>query len=148
MKHQREVMTAHWSNDTVTLLMAAVYYRGSQGDLEHKSFAVISDDLSHDTIHRSQGDTETQILVNLDTKIAIPLIHYLALSRVTTIEGLYITDLCQNKIAVSDDVSKETNRLQNEGQLCLSVLPLYKTEKNAFKLCFLNARSLHKHIND
>ena len=25
---------------------------------------------------------------------------------------------------------------------------LYKTEKNAFKVCFLNARSSHKHIND
>lgn len=27
------------------------------------------------TIHRSQGDTETQIVVNLDTKKAIPHIH-------------------------------------------------------------------------
>ncbi|KAK2548197.1 hypothetical protein P5673_031662 [Acropora cervicornis] len=47
MKHQREVMAAHWSNDTVTLFTAVVYYRSGTGDLEHKSYAVISDDLRH-----------------------------------------------------------------------------------------------------
>ena len=30
MKHQREVMAAHWSNDTVTLFTAVVYYRGGE----------------------------------------------------------------------------------------------------------------------
>ena len=45
------------------------------------------------TIHRSQGDTETRIVVNFNTRRAIPHIHYVGLSRVTTIEGLYITDL-------------------------------------------------------
>ena len=48
MKHQREVMAAHWSNDTVTLFTAVVYYRSGDGDLKHKSYAVISDDLRHD----------------------------------------------------------------------------------------------------
>ena len=48
MKHQREVMAAHWSNDTVTLFTAVVYYRSGKGDLEHKCYAVISDDLRHD----------------------------------------------------------------------------------------------------
>lgn len=48
IKHQREVMAAHWSNDTVTLFTAVVYYRSGKGDLEHKSYAVISDDLHHD----------------------------------------------------------------------------------------------------
>ena len=45
------------------------------------------------SVHRSQGDTQSQIVVNLNTRSAIPYIHYVALSRVTTIEGLYITDL-------------------------------------------------------
>ena len=43
------------------------------------------------TIHRSQGDIETKI-VNFDTKRAIPHIHYVGLSRVTTIEGLLVSD--------------------------------------------------------
>ena len=40
------------------------------------------------TIHRSQGDTETKVVVNFETRRAIPHIHYVGLSRVTTIEGL------------------------------------------------------------
>ena len=43
MKHQREVMAAHWSNDAVTLFTAVAYYRSGTGDLEHKSYAVISE---------------------------------------------------------------------------------------------------------
>ena len=53
------------------------------------------------TIHRSQGDTETRIVVNFNTRRAIPRVHYVGLSRVTTIEGLYITDLCESKIVVN-----------------------------------------------
>ena len=42
------------------------------------------------TVHRSQGDTQTQIVANLNTKRTIPHIHYVALSRVTTMEGLHM----------------------------------------------------------
>ena len=63
------------------------------------------------TIHRSQGDTENRIVVNLDTRLAIPHIHYVGLSRVATIEGLSITDLCENKIAVSNAMCKEMAHL-------------------------------------
>ena len=41
------------------------------------------------TIHRSQGDTESRIVVNLETRRAIPHIHYVGLSRVTT-NGLFL----------------------------------------------------------
>ena len=101
------------------------------------------------TIHRSQGDTETRVVVNFDTKRAISHIHYVGLSRVTTIEGLYITDLCEHKMAVSEEVQKEMERLRSSDyQLPLSITPLYKQDEISFKICFLNARSLHKHIND
>ena len=62
------------------------------------------------TIHRSQGDTEAKQVVNFDTKRAIPRIHYVGLSRVTTMEGLHVTDLRENKIAVSPDVRTEMKR--------------------------------------
>ena len=100
------------------------------------------------TIHRSQGDTEARIVVNFDTRRAIPHIHYVGLSRVTTIEGLYVTELCENKIAVSIDVQTEMERLRREGRLKLCVSPLYSGHQISFKLCFLNARSLHRHIED
>ena len=66
------------------------------------------------TIHRSQGDTETRIVVDFDTRRAIPHIHYVGLSRVTTTEGLYITNLCEDKIAVSNDVRAELSKLRTE----------------------------------
>ena len=100
------------------------------------------------TIHRSQGDTETKIVVNFETRRSIPHIHYVGLSRVTTIDGLYVTDLCENKIAVSNDVQTEMHRLRTEGQLTLAVNPLYNVPEISLKICFLNARSLHKHIKD
>ena len=59
------------------------------------------------TVHRSQGDTETKIVVNLSTKRTIPHVHSVALSRVTTFEGLYITDLCEDKIVIHATVEKE-----------------------------------------
>ena len=66
------------------------------------------------TVHRSQGDTQSQIVVNLNTRWSIPHIHYVALSRVTTIEGLNITDLCESKISVDLKVVKEMQLLRNE----------------------------------
>ena len=39
-------------------------------------------------------------------------------------------------------------RLRTDGRLKLSVSPLYTISGCIFKLCFLNARSLHRHIDD
>ena len=100
------------------------------------------------TIHRSQGDTETKIVVNFSTKRTIPHIHYVGLRRVTTIEGLYITGLCENKIAVHPDVKKEMERLRTSARLKLCISPLYEITGSVLKLCYLNARSVHKHIQD
>ena len=66
----------------------------------------------------------------------------------TTIDGLYITDLCENKIALSDDIQNEMHRLRTEGQLSLSVIPIYEKSQISLKVCFLNARSLNKHLSD
>ena len=100
------------------------------------------------TIHRSQGDTETQVVVNFETRKAIPHIHYVGLSRVTTIEGLHITELCEDKIAVSPAVQEEMAQLRTERKLKLCISPIYDANESLIKLCFVNARSLHKHISD
>ena len=76
------------------------------------------------TIHRSQGDTEQKIVVNFKTRRSIPHIHYVGLSRVTAIEGLFITDLCEDKIAVNPHVAAEMEHLRNERVLKLSVTPI------------------------
>ena len=59
----------------------------------------------------------------------------------TTIDGLFINDLCENKIAVSCDVQTEMDRLRGEGKLSLSVTPVYNVSQISFKACFPNARS-------
>ena len=100
------------------------------------------------TIHRSQGDTETKIVVNFSTKRTIPHIHYVGLSRVTTFEGLNITDLCENKISVHRDVEKEMERLRTSAKLSLCISQLYDVTGSLFKVCYLNARSVHRHIED
>ena len=87
------------------------------------------------TIHRSQGDTEQKIVANFNTRRAIPHIHYVGLSRVTTIEGLYITDLCEEKIAVNPHVKAEMESLRTERYLKLSMTPIYKLDQVSFKLC-------------
>ena len=100
------------------------------------------------TIHRSQGDTDSRIVVDFSTRNTIPHIHYVGLSRVTAIEGLYISDLCESKIAVNPDVKKEMERLRTTAKLKLCISPLYDITSSLLKLCYLNARSLHRHIED
>ena len=48
LKHQREIMESHWSNESVTVFTAVVYYKDDNKDLKHLSYALISDELSHD----------------------------------------------------------------------------------------------------
>ena len=100
------------------------------------------------TIHRSQGDTETRIVVDFGTRKTIPHIHYVRPSRVTAREGLYISDLCDSKIVVNPDVKKETERLRKTAKLRLCMPPLYDMTPSLLKLCYLNARSLHRHTED
>ena len=50
IRHQAEIMSAHWSSDGITILTVVVYYRSTEdGPLEHLSYAiVVSDNLNHD----------------------------------------------------------------------------------------------------
>ena len=100
------------------------------------------------TIHRSQGDTDTKVLVNLNTRKAISHIHYVGLSRVTIIEGVHITDLCEHKVTVNSDAKKEMERLKNNVKLDLCISPVYNVDQIPLKLCYLNTRSLHRHTED
>ena len=86
--------------------------------------------------------------MNFSTKRTIPHTHYVWLSRVTTFEGLNITDLCENKISVHRDVDKEMERLRTSAKLSLCISQLYDVTGSLFKVCYLNARSVHRHIED
>ena len=63
-------------------------------------------------------------------------------------EGLYITDLGEDKITIDENVVAEIQQLRTERTLELCFTPLYHMDDSNFKVCYLNARSLHKHIDD
>lgn len=102
------------------------------------------------TIHKSQGDTLNEVVVDMGTKHKrkIPHIHYVALSRVRSLAGLHILNLNLDQIAVSDSVREEMERLRSDAKLQLCFTPLYRLSPHCLKFVFNNARSLHAHHED
>ncbi|XP_062600656.1 uncharacterized protein LOC134262299 [Saccostrea cucullata] len=100
------------------------------------------------TIHKSQGDTMVQAVINLDMnpKFTLPHIHYVALSRVTKIKGLHILSLNESKICASEKVKKEMCRLRTEATLQLCYQPMDSTNNQTINIAFQNVRSLHVHF--
>jgi len=99
------------------------------------------------TIHRSQGDTLDQVVVDFTSSRTEPHSHYVGLSRVRTLQGLYILNLCANKIHVSEKVKQEMAVLRSDRKMSVSLDLPYSPLHTSFKICFLNVRSLHEHID-
>ncbi|XP_062584589.1 uncharacterized protein LOC134246276, partial [Saccostrea cucullata] len=102
------------------------------------------------TIHKAQGCTVDEIVVDLSqSRIRkTPHIHYVALSRVRSVDKLHILNFNEQALTVDDKVVEEMERMRKEAPLKLCYLPLYKTEQNKLKIMFNNARSLHKHFDE
>ena len=51
-------MEAHWSNDSMSLFTAVVYYKIKHDDLKHLSYVIVSDELHHDkaSVHMSNNN--------------------------------------------------------------------------------------------
>ena len=97
------------------------------------------------TIHKAQGSTMDKVVVTLPN-IAKPHLHYVALSRVTSLNGLYIKELNPLKITVREDVKEEIKRLRTKKSENLSYTSPATLPTNCLKIAFLNTRSLHAHI--
>ncbi|EDO45444.1 predicted protein [Nematostella vectensis] len=67
-------MAAHWSNETVTVFTAVVYFKDEKNDLQHVSYAIISDDLSHDK--GSVYSFNAAIIDDIKQKINFEKVHY------------------------------------------------------------------------
>ena len=97
------------------------------------------------TIHRSQGSSYSEAVVDLKGRCFAHAV-YVALSRVRKLENLYILNFDKNKIKVDGQVVEEMQRLRN------LVYPFSLTflfhVKAKLKIAFLNAQSVHKHIQD
>lgn len=68
------------------------------------------------TIHKVQGSTLQNVVLST-ANIRTPRMMYVALSRVTNIEGLYLLDFHENSIKVSEATKGEMKRLQTDMKL-------------------------------
>lgn len=97
------------------------------------------------TAHKVQGLTVDKVVVNLDRSFS-PGQGYVALSRVTSKEGLFIDsdkpELIQKKIYADPEVN---SALQNMPKI---TFPNSQTSENGIKIYLHNIQSLGKHFND
>jgi len=99
------------------------------------------------TIHRLQGDTMDQVVVDFTSSRKEPHIHYVGLSRVRTLEGLFILNLCENKMHINENVQQKMAQLRTSRRMPISLyFPQLHASPTTFNILFLNVRSLHKHI--
>ena len=118
--------------------------KGHSSQVLRKQFPVRQS--STKTIHRCQGDTLDQVVVDLTSKRREPHSHYVALSRVKTLDGLFILNLNPEKIHVSENVKREMAELRSARQTELSLHRPYLESDTCYHIGFLNVRSLHKHV--
>ena len=74
--------------------------------------------------------------------------HYVALSRVTSLSDLYFKILNSDKICVSPDVLNYVEKAKEKYKLKLSCTPLHMYSDNRLKVVYNNARSYNKHYMD
>ena len=99
------------------------------------------------TCHQCQGATTDAAVIDFTGK-SVPHGHYVALSRVKTLDKLYIRELKEKSIITHSLVKGEISRLDREMKL-VSALSIYRgAQRPKLKLLSQNVRSLKKHIGD
>jgi len=99
------------------------------------------------TIHRCQGDTLTEVVVDFKTSRRDAHTHYVGLSRVKSLDGLHVLNLCEDKIHIDQNVIQEMSVLRTDRQMSQSLYLPYLHSELCYQVAFLNVRSLHKHIH-
>ena len=137
-------------NWTPIMPVSRQFAAGHKGQVQVQRFQYPLRPAKAKSIHRAQGSTTDEVVVDLSVsekqRGPIHHMHYVALSRVKTIDGLYITDLNTKKLSTSETVKGEMDRLRKSAPE-LSLQFLYNMV-DVFRVAFLNARSLHRHLVD
>jgi hypothetical protein len=92
------------------------------------------------TVQRSQG-----VVLDFTSRRKQPHTHYVGLSRVRSLDGLFINNLCEDRIPVSDSFRAEMEALRSDRRMRLTLRFPYMIEDSSLKISFLNVRSLPKH---
>ena len=103
------------------------------------------------SVHRAQGSTLERVVVDLSQRKCrkVPHLHYVALSRVRSIEKLQILNFNEESLTVDKQVLTEMQRLHNTASLKLCFISLESIDSTShFKIAFNNCRSLHLHFDD
>ena len=96
------------------------------------------------TIHKAQGQTKNRVIVDM-TSGSRPHQHYVAFSRVTSLQGLYLLNSLRGVIKVDQSVVLEMERLRRESRIKLSYTPVISYHSDLVTV-FQNAQSLHVHL--
>lgn len=99
------------------------------------------------TIRKAQGSTIEKAVMHFGRR-KIDHVHYVGLSRVTSLSGVHILKLNSAKISVSLDVQEEMERLREHKQITSDLVDLGHSLNGSLTVCFQNCRSLRKHIED
>ena len=97
------------------------------------------------TVHKVQGQTTSQAVISM--KHHTPAMAYVALSRVSSIDGMYLVDYDSSKIVCDKGIAKEIAKMP----LCdLSASnPITNVDHNKyFIIAHHNIQSLNAHIDD
>ena len=96
------------------------------------------------TIHKAQGQTKTRVIVDMSSG-SRPHQHYVAFSRVTSLQGLFLLNGLSGHINVDKSVIREMERLRRDAGIKLSYTPVNSYNCDLL-MVFQNAQSLHLHF--
>ena len=88
------------------------------------------------TIHKCQGLSLDSAIVDLSEKVFSPGMAYVAMSRVRSLDGLYLTEFDPASIMVSTSCLEEINRLRGIYRTDLPLYDIPKTTKHTKKRKF------------
>jgi len=100
------------------------------------------------TVHKSQRDTVSEVVIDMSGNRVFPHAHYVAISRAKTLKGLHILELNESKISVSEKVIKEMTRLRENKKMQQCYTPVYCLNQTYLTCLFQNIRSLRSHKDE
>ena len=134
------------------------HFEVSNGKVMHTQFPLKP--ASGTTIHGAQGCTFNKICIDMDLSDSPGLsknqnlatsflqhAHLVAASRVTTLDGLQIISWKPELISANQDVKEHMDYLKTHRKVQFCYTPVYNIV-TGMKCCFLNTRSLYKHIEN